>query len=314
MNPTKKTHEDLEAVEITAIEKANNGISNVSILIVSVFSLILNVVCIYLLLGNTFNIPSINDPIGIKRALLEMEYQKVGGKDNYDLLAKAQLIQFNQTLPQLKEFVAADGGETGNTPEVAPQDTVLDAEAMDTIRENAAIEGKKDAAITVIEYSDMECPFCIKQYHDTKLREKLLAEYGDRVNFVFKNNRGVNHPGTEPKAIASLCAQKVGGDEAYIKYYNAIMVGTPDSRTIYPVADLPKLARELKLDMNKWQKCYDDKETKDVFIAQTNEANTFKLGGTPGTLILNNTTGKYSTVEGAYPYASFTAKIDELLK
>lgn len=218
-----------------------------------------------------------NDTIGIKRALLEMEYQKVGGKDNYELLAKAQLIQFNQTLPQLKEFVAADGGTTTTTPDTPIQDTVLDSAAMDKLKVNAAVEGKKDALITVIEYSDMECPFCIKQYHDTKLREKLLAEYGDSVNFVFKNNRGVNHDGTDEKAVAALCAQKVGGDEAYIKYYNAIMAGTPDSRTIYPVTDLPKLARELKLDVNKWQKCYDEKETQDIYVAQTNEANSFNL-------------------------------------
>lgn len=35
----------------------------------------------------------------------------------------------------------------------------------------------------------MECPFCIKQYHDTNLKPKLLAQYGNDVNFIFKNNR-----------------------------------------------------------------------------------------------------------------------------
>jgi protein-disulfide isomerase len=58
----------------------------------------------------------------------------------------------------------------------------------------------------------------------------------------------------------------------------------------------------------------DKKETSARFLAQTSEANKYGLGGTPGTLILNTKTGKYATVEGAYPYATFTAKIDELMK
>lgn len=88
-----------------------------------------------------------------------------------------------------------------------------------------------------IEYSDMECPFCIKQYHDTKLQPSLSAQYGDKVAFAFKNNRGVNHPGTEAKALGALCAKQVGGDKAYIAFYHAVMDGTTQGNP-YPVAKL----------------------------------------------------------------------------
>jgi protein-disulfide isomerase len=57
------------------------------------------------------------------------------------------------------------------------------------ILEDASIEGKKDATIVAIEYSDMECPFCMRQYHDTKLFPTLLAEYKDTVAVAFKNNK-----------------------------------------------------------------------------------------------------------------------------
>lgn len=56
----------------------------------------------------------------------------------------------------------------------------------------------------------MECPFCVRQYHQTKLEESLTKKYGDKIAFAFKNNRGVNHEGTEAKAIGALCAKKVG--------------------------------------------------------------------------------------------------------
>lgn len=55
----------------------------------------------------------------------------------------------------------------------------------------------------------MECPFCIKQYNDTKLQKALKDKYGDTVAFAYKNNRGVNHPGTEIKALSILCAKKI---------------------------------------------------------------------------------------------------------
>lgn len=269
-------------------------------------------------MGYTLPFSATNDSLGIKRAVLEVEYDKVGGKENYDMLTQAQLIQFKQTLPQLKEFLKSQGGDVGSSTgtETAATDTskTLDATKMAKLAENAAIEGDSSAAITVIEYSDMECPFCLKQYHDTKLKEKLLAQYGSGVNFVFKNSRGVNHPGTEAKAIGALCAQKVGGNLAYIQYYNAILSGSPDGQNVYPVSKLADLAKSLKIDSTKWKKCYDGKETQDIFAAQTNEATSFSLQGTPGTVIINNKTGKYDTVAGAYPYESFTQKIDELMK
>ncbi len=78
---------------------------NLLILIVVLIAIALNIAVIYLLIGNTFSISASNDPLGIKKAILEVEYTKVGGKSNYELLNQAQLIQFTENLPQLKEFI-----------------------------------------------------------------------------------------------------------------------------------------------------------------------------------------------------------------
>jgi hypothetical protein len=57
----------------------------------------------------------------------------------------------------------------------------------------------------------------------------------------------------------------------------------------------------------------DTKETLTQFASETSEATSLNLGGTPGTLIINIKTGKYSTVEGAYPLSHFTEMIDSLM-
>jgi len=86
------------------------------------------------------------------------------------------------------------------------------------------------------------------------------------------------------------------------------------TNSVYPVADLSKAAVSAGVDMQKWKKCFDSKETLSIFDSETAEAQSFGLGGTPGTLIINIKTGKYTTVEGAYPYETFTQKIDALMK
>ena len=160
----------------------------------------------------------------------------------------------------------------------------------------------------------MECPFCMKQYHDTKLFPNLLTQYKDQVAVAFKNNRGVNHKGTEAKALGALCADTLGGANAYQKFYKGVMDKSTNEGGVLDVAKLGEVAKSAGIDVAKWQSCVDQKETLARFSTQTQEAQKYGLGGTPGTLILNVKTGKYKTVEGAYPYETFTAAIDELLK
>jgi len=269
---------------------------------------------IYLLTGNSVTLPASTgiDALGVKKALLDLEYEKVGGKENYELVSKATLIQMQEQIPQIKQFIESQGGATPTTPTAENIDQTMDAAQIEKIVSGAAIEGNAQADIVAIEYSDMECPFCIRQYAETKLRESLVTQYGDKVAFAFKNNRGVNHSGTEAKAVGALCAKKVGGNEAYAKFYHAVMDGTTQS-AVFPVANLGEAAKTAGVDIAKWQACYDAKETAAEFLAETQEANGLGLGGTPGTLILNVKTGKYTTVEGAYPLANFVQKIDSLM-
>ncbi len=181
--------------------------------------IVLNVFGLFLLTGNSLSLPtSISvDPIGIKSALLEIEYAKVGGKANYEVMTQAQNISVNDpqnpsNIEAMKKYIAeAKTGTKGGTPPVAPVvSATLTSAEIATILSGASIDGNKSADIIAIEYSDMECPFCIKQYSDTKIESSLKAQYGDKVAFAFKNHRGVNHTGTEVKALGALCAKKVG--------------------------------------------------------------------------------------------------------
>lgn len=92
------------------------------------------------------------------------------------------------------------------------------------------------------------------------------------------------------------------------------MDGSPQGGAVYSVSKLPDAAKSSGVDLKKWQTCYDARETSSIFASETAEANSFNLGGTPGTILINKKTGAYDTVEGAYPIDTFYQKIDALMK
>ncbi len=213
-------------------------------IIMLTLSLILNFVCVYLLMGFSLPIKFLSEKtaqdstVGIKRVLLDLEYEKVWGKENYDILQKYSQMQIAQNIdtPQWAQT---------QQPSVTSADQLRDI-SQDEIKKivsTAALEWNKDANIVVVEYSDMECPFCIRQYHSTKLFPNLLSQYGDKIALAFKNNRWVNHPGTEAKAIGALCARKLGGDAIYQKFYKWVMDKSTNEGGVMSVNDLPALAK-----------------------------------------------------------------------
>ena len=298
--------------------------SHTLLTVLLIVSVLMSGLCLYFLLGYSIDLKSlsssanidtkIDSSIGIRRVLLDLEYEKVWGKENYDILQKYSQMQIKEQIPKIRQYVEWGANPATPTPNAPTTQGTMTPEEVQAVLSDASIEGNKSANIIAIEYSDMECPFCMKQYHDTKLFSTLLAEYKDKIGVAFKNNRWVNHKWTEVKALGALCAGKIWGDGAYQRFYQGVMDGSTNGWGPLPVDKLADIAKSASIDVAKWQKCVDAKETLPRFVAQTAEANKYWLGGTPGTLILNVKTGKYDTVEWAYPYATFKSKIDALMK
>lgn len=101
----------------SSIDSSVNSSSTQGTMIVLIIaSLLLNTLCLYFLLGYSFDLNSLSrnggsnpdSSIGIKRVLLNLEYDKVGGKENYDLLQKYTQMQIKEQIPQIKK--AVEGG------------------------------------------------------------------------------------------------------------------------------------------------------------------------------------------------------------
>ena len=115
--------------------------------------------------------------------------------------------------------------------------------------------------------------------------------------------------------MAALCAGQVGGAENYTSYYQAILGRSNGGNgTGFSKDALVPLAKELGLDMKKFQTCFEQKSTLSRFDAETSEGRKYGVQGTPGTLVINNETGDYELIAGAYPASEFERVIDKLLK
>lgn len=251
----------------------------------------------------------------VNQAIENNEAMKVGGKENYEKLKQLYSSEWFATAQkqQIESALSQGAGGQPTTPDQTAQEEFpsgnLSADQISQIKQGAYIMGDEDAKITIVEYSDPECPFCIRHYKDGTI-EAVSQQYDGDVNHIVKAVQGVNHTNTESKSLALLCAGKLGGSDAYYGMYDKIVWGsTPEA----PVANsqVATFAQELGLNASEFKTCVDTKELLSVYSANRQEALSFKSGGTPGNLVINNETGEYRLISGAYPVSTFTQIIDQ---
>jgi len=174
------------------------------------------------------------------------------------------------------------------------------------------IYGNPDAAISLIEYSDFECPFC-KRFHATP-KEIVDASEG-QVNWVYRHlPLGIHNPGAQKQADASECAAALGGNEAFWQFTDAIYLRTRSGGRGFPLTQLTSLATEIGLEPEAFEECvatsrYGARVQEDMV-----EGARLGVTGTPTTILLHNQTGEARIQVDAKASAAFTADIDAMLQ
>ena len=161
-------------------------------------------------------------------------------------------------------------------------------------------KGNKNAKVTIIEFSDFECPYCKKGWEVMKEVETEYVKSG-KVKIIFKHLPLSFHKNAEPAAIASLCAGQQG---KFWEYHDKIFENQGKLSNTY----LKSLAVELKLDMTKFNACL--RARKALQQVQADKAAATKAGirGTPGFLINGE------LLSGAQPFSAFKTVIEKKLK
>jgi len=168
---------------------------------------------------------------------------------------------------------------------------------------DAPQKGSAEAKVTIVEWSDFQCPFC-GRVSDT-LRQ-IERSYGSDVRFVFKHNPLPMHPDAPYAAKASIAADKQGKFwQMHDKLFEANNSRQQDALKQDKV---DAMAREIGLDMERYQRDVNAPETAQVIRDDQAQAARLGANGTPHFFIDG------ARVSGAMPYESFKAVIDAQLK
>lgn len=168
-----------------------------------------------------------------------------------------------------------------------------------TILDNDHIRGNKDAKVTLVEFSDFQCPFCKKM---KPTLDKLLNEYSNQVRLVYKHfPLDSIHPFARKAAEASECA---GEQDKFWEYHDALFAVQDQG---FSLERFRQIAADLKLNIDQFNDClnsskYANKVEEDYQLGIKNQVN-----GTPTTFING------IRVEGAQSFESVKLVIDRLL-
>ena len=157
-------------------------------------------------------------------------------------------------------------------------------------------QGPADAPITLIEFGDYQCPYCIQWYNTVASR--LMADYSGKIRFVFKDLPLVAiHPNAQSAAEAADCA---GEQSDYWKYHDALFSGKHG----LGAEAYAEYASELGLDIKAFDTCVADHRYKSKVDANASIAQNNGFNSTP-TFLLNGL-----AIVGAQPYEVFQQVID----
>ena len=170
------------------------------------------------------------------------------------------------------------------------------------VDEARVIFGAKTAPITIVEYSDFECPYCTKGYENVREVRKM---YGDKVRVVYKHLPLDFHPMAMPAAkyFEALALQMPDKVE---KFHDEIFENQRDLKE-KKEEFLKATAKKLGANMARLSKDLESETVKARIAADMEEAKSFGFSGTPGFLING------VSLKGAYPPPFFQKIIDRHL-
>jgi len=164
--------------------------------------------------------------------------------------------------------------------------------------QNRPVRGRLDAPVTLVEFSDFECPYC-KSFQPT-LRE-IQSRYPDQVRFVFKHNPLPFHAKARLAHLAALCAGEHG---KFWEYRDRLFEGDGGLEE----EALVRYAQELGLETESFGRCLDEERYASVVDEDLSEGEQLGVHGTP-TFFVNG-----RMLSGAKPFSSFSKIIDEELE
>src|SRR3989338_3650867 len=169
------------------------------------------------------------------------------------------------------------------------------------------ILGNPNAPVKIIEFSDIECPFC-KRFHSTM--KQVMEVYGKnwKVTWVYRHFPLQIHPKATPEAYATECAAEQGGNDMFWKYLDVMFNLSASNNQTDPSA-MTQAASNVGLDVTKFKECLDSGKYENLVKAHIEDGLNAGVSGTPYSLVIGKD-DKIYPINGAFPYETVAETID----
>lgn len=234
-------------------------------------------------------------------------------------------IIFTGVIVSLAILYSSNGGGTGSKQQPATPSAQPTAAAQPTspttaqngtgaiqfraISDSDHIRGDKNAPVKLIEYSDLQCPFC-QSFHPTM--EQAFSQYKGQVAWVYRHFplTGI-HAHAEQEAEASECAAEQGGNDKFWAFVDRVFTVEPQGQGL-DTAGLTDVASYIGLDKAKFSTCLSSGKYAQKVQLDAQDAVSAGGAGTPYSVVISKS-GKTYPINGALPLASVQATIQQAL-
>lgn len=233
------------------------------------------------------------------------------------LIISASILSSSGKFQKLTDSGSVVGAQPSGSPTpTAQQPTAQPSGPVKVSVDNDPVMGDKNAPITLIEFSDYECPFCKRAFTDVLPELKKTYIDTGKVKLVYRDFPLSFHANAQKEAEAAECARSQGDDATYFKFHDQIFTQSTVGGTGLALTQLPVIAKNLGLNVNQFQQCLDSGKFKDEVAKDIADGTAAGVSGTPSWVV--GTSSKDGQIEGqlvvgAQPFSAFKVIIDEKL-
>lgn len=208
---------------------------------------------------------------------------------------------------------------TGNAVKTNIQEQSPSTLSAKELMANGPVLGSSSAPVTIVEFTDAQCPFCRK---GEATISQIMTDYSGKVKLVTRDfPLSQIHPSAMPAAIALRCVRDMGGDAGFYAFKAKILAeqnkrdgGSADSPVTKTVTftndDLISWAKELNFDIKS---CLSSNKYDSAIQKDLSDGQAAGVQGTPAFFVIDKN-GKSTFLSGAQPYSAFKTALDNALK
>jgi len=176
-----------------------------------------------------------------------------------------------------------------------------DSTGQFTVTAQDHVRGDFEAPVTIVEYSDYQCPFC-SRFHPTI--KQILADYPGQVRWVYKHfPLDQIHAQARPAAEASECVFEQKGNDGFWQFTDGLF----ENQSRLGNSLYKELAGQIGVNADQFTNCVSSRKYKDKVESDYQEGIKAGVRGTPGSFVNGQ------SIPGAVPYSTLKAAVDQAL-